>query len=156
MAPKLGLLALVLLLASSTMAAAQNCGCAATECCSKFGYCGTTSEYCGTGCRSGPCTVTPTNNVSVPSIVTPAFFGALVAQAAADCEAKGFYTRDAFLTAIGGYPSFGRTGSDDDSKREIAAFFAHVNHETISKFVWPVATFRLGVISSLISSSVTS
>jgi len=75
--------------------------------------------------------VPPTNNVSVPAIVTPAFFGALVAQAADGCEAKGFYTRDSFLTALGGYPSFGRTGSDDDSKREIAAFFAHANHETI-------------------------
>uniref|UniRef100_A0A8R7QSD8 chitinase n=1 Tax=Triticum urartu TaxID=4572 RepID=A0A8R7QSD8_TRIUA len=123
--------AFLLLAVASTMAAAQNCGCGATECCSRWGFCGTTGEYCGTGCRSGPCTVPVTNNVSVPAIVTPAFFGALVAQAADDCAAKGFYTRDAFLTALGGYPAFGRTGSDDDSKREIAAFFAHVNHETI-------------------------
>ncbi|KAF7089912.1 hypothetical protein CFC21_092764 [Triticum aestivum] len=123
--------AFLLLAVASTMAAAQNCGCAASQCCSRWGFCGATSEYCGTGCRSGPCTVPVTNNVSVPAIVTPAFFGALVAQAADDCAAKGFYTRDAFLTALGGYPAFGRTGSDDDSKREIAAFFAHVNHETI-------------------------
>uniref|UniRef100_J3MEJ8 chitinase n=1 Tax=Oryza brachyantha TaxID=4533 RepID=J3MEJ8_ORYBR len=86
----------------------------------------------GTGCQSGPCDVPATNSVSVASIVTPEFFAALVAQAADGCAAKGFYTRDAFLSAAGGYPSFGRTGSDDDSKRKIAAFFAHANHETIT------------------------
>uniref|UniRef100_Q9S9H9 Chitinase PLC-A (Fragments) n=1 Tax=Phytolacca americana TaxID=3527 RepID=Q9S9H9_PHYAM len=32
-----------------------------------------------------------------------------------------FYTRDAFLNAVGSYPDFGTTGSSDD-KREIAAF----------------------------------
>ncbi|KAL6634012.1 hypothetical protein ACP70R_026683 [Stipagrostis hirtigluma subsp. patula] len=72
-----------------------------------------------------------TNNVSVACIVTPAFFGALAAQAADGCEGKGFYTRDAFLAAAGYYPAFGRTGAVDDSKREIAAFFAHANLETI-------------------------
>ncbi|XP_040376940.1 chitinase 6 [Oryza brachyantha] len=116
---------------SASTAAAQNCGCAADRCCSKWGYCGTGKDYCGTGCQSGPCDVPATNSVSVASIVTPEFFAALVAQAADGCAAKGFYTRDAFLSAAGGYPSFGRTGSDDDSKREIAAFFAHANHETI-------------------------
>ncbi|GLT66496.1 hypothetical protein SLA2020_388580 [Shorea laevis] len=50
---------------------AQNCGCAADQCCSRWGYCGTGDDYCGTG-----------------------------------------------------------IGSVDDSKREIAAFFAHVTHET--------------------------
>nr|ACY06324.1 class IV chitinase 4-5 [Pseudotsuga menziesii] len=34
---------------------AQNCGCASGLCCSKYGYCGTTSAYCGAGCQSGPC-----------------------------------------------------------------------------------------------------
>lgn len=133
MAPSLMALgaALLLLGSAATMAAAQNCGCASGECCSRWGYCGTTKEYCGTGCRSGSCEVPVTNNASVAGIVTPAFFGALVAQAADSCEAKGFYTRDAFLSAAGGYPAFGRTGSLDDSKREIAALFAHVNHETI-------------------------
>lgn len=130
MAPKLLALGAALLLAS-TMAAAQNCGCTADQCCSKWGFCGTGKDYCGTGCRSGPCDVPATNNVSVASIVTPAFFSALTAQAADGCAGKGFYTRDAFLSAVGGYPAFGRTGSDDDSKREIAAFFGNANHETI-------------------------
>lgn len=37
---------------------AQNCGpgvgtCAAGECCSQSGYCGTLTEHCGVGCQSG-------------------------------------------------------------------------------------------------------
>uniref|UniRef100_A0A6N2KBZ1 Chitin-binding type-1 domain-containing protein n=1 Tax=Salix viminalis TaxID=40686 RepID=A0A6N2KBZ1_SALVM len=48
---------------------AQNCGCAAAECCSRWGYCGTGDDYCGTGCQGGPCTpAAPTNDVSVPDI----------------------------------------------------------------------------------------
>ncbi|ORX42771.1 hypothetical protein BCR36DRAFT_264070, partial [Piromyces finnis] len=27
--------------------------CPNSQCCSKYGYCGTTSDYCGTGCQSG-------------------------------------------------------------------------------------------------------
>ncbi|KAL6634704.1 hypothetical protein ACP70R_027375 [Stipagrostis hirtigluma subsp. patula] len=124
--------AILLLSAAATTAAAQRCGCAKGLCCSRYGYCGAGGEYCGAGCQSGPCDAPPaTNNVSVASIVTPAFFDALLAQAADGCEAKGFYTRDAFLTAAGYYPAFGRTGTVDDSKREIAAFFGHANHETI-------------------------
>ncbi|KAG0575563.1 hypothetical protein M758_5G014200 [Ceratodon purpureus] len=41
------------------MAAAQTCGsqaggkkCANNLCCSQYGYCGSTSEYCGNGCQS--------------------------------------------------------------------------------------------------------
>src|SRR5690606_38725706 len=34
--------------------------CCNNLCCSKFGYCGNTSDYCGTACQSGPCTMPPT------------------------------------------------------------------------------------------------
>ncbi|KAM7510163.1 hypothetical protein LguiB_009038 [Lonicera macranthoides] len=105
------------------------CGCASTDCCSQFGYCGQGREYCGTGCQSGPCDLP--NNVSVSSIVTDAFFSGIVNQSAASCVGRGFYTRSAFLEAIGSYPRFGRTGTEDDSRREIAAFFAHSAHETV-------------------------
>ncbi|GJN10219.1 hypothetical protein PR202_ga28296 [Eleusine coracana subsp. coracana] len=124
-------LGLAVLLVLAVSATAQNCGCASDQCCSRFGFCGLGSDYCGRGCQSGPCEVPQTNDVSVASIVTPAFFDALTAQAADSCEAKGFYTRDAFLAAVGFYSEFGRIGTEDDSKREIAAFFANVNHETI-------------------------
>lgn len=63
-------------------------------------------------------------------IVTQAFFDGIIGQAAASCPGKNFFTRDAFLNALGSYPQFGTSGSSDDAKREIAAFFAHVSHET--------------------------
>ncbi|OUM60628.1 carbohydrate-binding module family 18 protein, partial [Piromyces sp. E2] len=38
--------------------------CGAGKCCSKYGYCGTTNEYCGTGCQSefGACNNSNGNN----------------------------------------------------------------------------------------------
>lgn len=110
---------------------AQDCGCAADECCSKWGYCGTTDDYCGDGCQQGPCSPSPEpNNVSVSDIVTSEFFNGIINQADASCAGKSFYSRAAFLEALGSYDRFGRIGSIDDSKREIAAFFGHVTHET--------------------------
>ncbi|KAL9237520.1 hypothetical protein vseg_012056 [Gypsophila vaccaria] len=114
---------------------AQNCVCDPSLCCSQFGFCGTGDEYCGTGCQSGPCNTPSTpsggsSGVSVSDIVTQAFFDGIISQAADSCPGKNFYTRDAFLSVISGYPAFGTTGSSDDSKREIAAFFANAAHET--------------------------
>ncbi|ERN20351.1 hypothetical protein AMTRI_Chr06g200630 [Amborella trichopoda] len=113
----------------------QNCGCPSDQCCSQYGYCGSTDEYCGNGCKEGPCkNSAPTgggnNGVVVSNIVTQAFFDGIISQADGSCAGKQFYTRDAFLNALGSYSGFGTTGSTDDSKREIAAFFAHVTHET--------------------------
>ncbi|XP_050374285.1 endochitinase EP3-like [Argentina anserina] len=67
---------------------------------------------------------------SVADIVTIDFFNGIINQAAADCAGKSFYTRQAFLDTLGSYTGFATTGSADDNKREIAAFFAHVTHET--------------------------
>ncbi|KAJ9541690.1 hypothetical protein OSB04_028196 [Centaurea solstitialis] len=111
--------------------AAQNCGCSPDLCCSRFGFCGSDADYCGTGCQGGPCFgPPPTNDVSVADVVTDAFFNGIVDQSDASCEGRGFYTRSGFLEAVGSYPQFGRVGSEEDSRREIAAFFAHVTHET--------------------------
>ncbi|KAM7460927.1 hypothetical protein LguiA_029048 [Lonicera macranthoides] len=112
----------------------QNCGCAPGLCCSQFGFCGTGEEYCGQNCREGPCTGaggTPTtpSGASVADIVTDSFFNGIV-NSDASCAGRGFYTRAAFLEAVNSFPEFGRTGSADDSRREIAAFFAHASHET--------------------------
>ncbi|KAL5576242.1 hypothetical protein UlMin_017941 [Ulmus minor] len=113
---------------------AQNCGCAADLCCSRFGFCGTGDDYCGTGCQQGPCNTPPlppsTHNVSVAEIVTPEFFNGILDQADAGCAGKNFYSRQVFLEAVDSFPQFGQVGSIDDSKREIAAFFGHVTHET--------------------------
>ncbi|XP_028099664.1 endochitinase EP3-like [Camellia sinensis] len=108
----------------------QNCGCPADLCCSQFGYCGSDNAYCGAGCQSGPCTSSGSNGSSIGDIVTQSFFNGIINQAADGCAGKSFFTRSAFLEALVSYPSFGTTGTADDSKREIAAFFAHATHET--------------------------
>ncbi|KAL2459844.1 carrot EP3-3 chitinase [Forsythia ovata] len=124
-------LALFLFGTSPVRVFGQNCGCAQDLCCSQYGYCGTGNDYCGKGCQGGPCYPPPSSNgVSVSNIVTDAFFNGIADQAAGNCAGKGFYTRSAFLEALGFYQQFGTVGSVDDSKREIAAFFAHVTHET--------------------------
>ncbi|KAJ3320195.1 hypothetical protein HDV06_005439 [Boothiomyces sp. JEL0866] len=47
------------------------CGCAAGQCMSQWGYCGTTADYCGAGCKCGSCfgtgTTPPTENPPPPS-----------------------------------------------------------------------------------------
>ncbi|XP_023001456.1 endochitinase EP3 [Cucurbita maxima] len=115
-------------------AAAQNCGCAAGLCCSRFGFCGTGNDFCGTGCREGPCNIPPltpsVNDVVVADFVTEEFFNGILNQADAGCAGRGFYSRATFLEALQSFDRFGRIGSVDDSKREIAAFFGHVTHET--------------------------
>ena len=129
-------IALVLVL-SLHVVEAQNCGCAADLCCSRYGYCGTGDDYCGTGCQAGPCNTPPltpsTSDVAVADIVTSEFFNGIIDQADASCAGKDFYSRAAFLDALNSYDQFGKIGSLDDSKREIAAFFAHVTHETERK-----------------------
>ncbi|RHN76229.1 putative chitinase [Medicago truncatula] len=117
---------------------AQNCGCEEGLCCSEHGYCGNTDPYCGTGCKQGPCyagqispsTPGPSNDVNVADIVTQEFFNSIIDQADSSCAGKNFYSRAVFLDALGSYNQFGRVGSVDDSKREIAAAFAHFTHET--------------------------
>ncbi|CAI9770875.1 unnamed protein product [Fraxinus pennsylvanica] len=124
-------LAIFLVGTSTNGVSGQNCGCAPDLCCSQYGFCGTGNDYCGRGCQGGPCYAPPTSNgVSVSNIVTDAFFNGIANQAVGNCAGKGFYTRAAFLDALGSYSQFGTVGSVDDSKREIAAFFAHVTHET--------------------------
>ncbi|XP_076897864.1 endochitinase EP3-like [Bidens hawaiensis] len=124
------LIASGLIFACFLNSAAQNCGCGGL-CCSQWGYCGTGDPYCGDGCREGPCYSSEPSGIDVGSIVTDDFFNGIVDQSdASSCEGRGFYTREAFLEALGNYGDFGTTGSEEDSLREIAAFFAHVTHET--------------------------
>ncbi|MCO5612455.1 hypothetical protein L7F22_066722 [Adiantum nelumboides] len=104
----------------SGTSAQEQCGsgaggalCANNLCCSKSSYCGSTDAYCGDGCQSGPCT---SSGGSPPS--TP-------------CPSNGFYTYDAFISATAAYSSFATSSSDAVvNKREVAAFFANVAHET--------------------------
>jgi chitinase len=135
----LGLLAL---LCAVGPAAAQNCGCQPDFCCSQYGYCGQTNEYCGPGCQSGPCTGSGGSSgggsgsgANVANVVTDAFFNGITSQAGSGCEGSNFYSRAAFLNAASAYSGFAQGGSEDDGKREIAAFFAHATHETGRKLI---------------------
>jgi chitinase len=71
----------------------------------------------------------------VAGVVTDAFFNGIRNQAPSSCEGKNFYTRSAFLNAANAYPGFAHGGSEVEGKREIAAFFAHVTHETGRKLI---------------------
>ncbi|KAI3860664.1 hypothetical protein MKX03_025570 [Papaver bracteatum] len=108
----------------------QNCGCGPNVCCSRFGICETTNQSCAVGCQQGPCTVIPppATNFSISDIVTPSFFNGILSKASSSCSGKDFYSRGAFLDAVKSYPQFGKGGNYQ--KQEIAAFFAHVTHET--------------------------
>lgn len=62
--------------------------------------------------------------------MTKKFFNYIAKQAGSGCPGKDFYSRDAFLNATDVFYLFGRVGSEDDSKRQIAAAFAHFTLET--------------------------
>ncbi|GLJ06617.1 hypothetical protein SUGI_0043270 [Cryptomeria japonica] len=66
------LMATLIIVGEMRFGSAQNCGCGAGECCSKYGYCGTTPDYCGEGCKEGPC-----NAKSPPSPAAPAPSGSV-------------------------------------------------------------------------------
>ncbi|CAN1275404.1 Chitinase 4 [Linum perenne] len=68
--------------------------------------------------------------VAVGSVVTPSFFNSILSQAGTGCKGKRFYTRASFLAAARSYPRFGNLDTNLWSKREIAAFFAQITHET--------------------------
>jgi len=122
------------LLISMRAAYAQNCGCSSELCCSKWGYCGSGNDYCGDGCHEGPCSNSGSTGGNsgngVSSIITKDFFDGILAVADSGCAGKSFYTYDGFISAANAYSGFGTTGSSDVAKRELAAFFAHVTHET--------------------------
>lgn len=114
----------------------QNCSCAPNVCCSQFGYCGTTPEYCGSTCRSGPCRGggPPTGAGLVGSIVTQSFFNNIINQAGNGCAGKRFYTRDSFINATNTFPNF----ANSVTRREIATMFAHFTYQTECKYLFLV------------------
>lgn len=126
---------LLLVVCFSGLAKAEDCGWQAngarcspsTVCCSQWGYCGVTPEHCGTGCQSGSCT-----GGSPPSPgwsgLSSFFPSSLFDKWFPNCNS--FYTYEAFIAAAALYPAFGSSRNPEIQKREVAAFFAHVNHET--------------------------
>ncbi|XP_047094239.1 chitinase 2-like isoform X15 [Lolium rigidum] len=132
----------------ATAARAQTCGsqaggatCANCLCCSQFGFCGNTSDYCGTGCQSQCTGCSPTPRGGVASILSKDLFEQmLLHRNDAACTARGFYTYEAFLAAAATFPAFGSTAeglSVETRKREVAAFLGQTSHETTGG--WPTA-----------------
>nr|CAB3469079.1 unnamed protein product [Digitaria exilis] len=119
--------------AFASSARAEQCGsqangalCPNGQCCSKYGWCGTTSDYCTNGCQS------QCSGGGVGSIISESLFNQmLLHRNDAGCPANGFYTYAAFLAAANAFPGFGTTGSSlDVQKRELAAFLAQTSDET--------------------------
>ncbi|GJN14276.1 hypothetical protein PR202_gb01078 [Eleusine coracana subsp. coracana] len=135
-----------LLSAAALVARAQNCGsqvggatCPDCLCCSKWGWCGNTPDHCGAGCQSqcsgcgpGPVPPGPPSGSDLGSIVPRDLFERLLLHRNdGACLARGFYTYEAFLNAAGAFPDFaGKGRSDEQQKREVAAFLGQTSHET--------------------------
>ncbi|KAK7351990.1 hypothetical protein VNO80_17404 [Phaseolus coccineus] len=100
-------------------------------CCSQFGWCGSTSDYCGKDCQS-QCGGQPSPAPTDLSALIPrsTFDQMLKHRNDGACPARGFYTYDAFIAAAKAFPSFGTTGDTATRKREIAAFLGQTSHET--------------------------
>ena len=128
-----------LLLSSIQRGSAEQCGkqaggalCPGGMCCSQYGWCGTTSEYCGDGCQSqcgggggGG------GGGDLSGIISSSTFEQFLKHRNdGACPAKNFYTYNAFITAAKAFPAFGTTGDTATRKREIAAFFGQTSHET--------------------------
>ncbi|XP_024032793.1 endochitinase [Morus notabilis] len=120
-----------------------NCNCPEGYCCSIYGYCGTTDPYCAPGncqcqCPASSAKVNPISPDDVSNIISEALFEEMLLHRNNPvCPAHGFYTYEGFITASRHFPEFGATGTLEDRKREIAAFFGQTSHETTGG--WPHA-----------------
>lgn len=108
----------------------------------KLGWCGSTTEYCTTGCQSqcrpGGSTPTPTpsGGGGVSGIISEALFNQMLKyRNDGRCPSNGFYTYNAFITAANSFNGFGTTGDVDTRKRELAAFLAQTSHETTGRLI---------------------
>ena len=148
------LFSLILFLAFLLGTSAEQCGsqaggavCPNGLCCSKFGWCGSTSQYCGSGCQSqcssggSPTTTTPSPTSSgggggdVGSLISASLFDQMLKyRNHPRCKSNGFYTYNAFIAAARSFNGFGTTGDVTTRKRELAAFLAQTSHETTGKF----------------------
>lgn len=136
------LLLLVGLLAGEAFA--EQCGrqaggalCPGGLCCSQFGWCGSTSDYCGPTCQSQCGGVTPSPGGGVASLISQSVFNQMLKHRNdAACQAKGFYTYNAFIAAANSFNGFASVGDTATRKREIAAFLAQTSHETTGECSW--------------------
>jgi hypothetical protein len=161
---------LILSLAFLLGASAEQCGseaggavCANGECCSKYGWCGTTPEYCETDCQSNCKTAgtptpslsaTPTSGVDVSSIISSTLFDRMLKYHNDPlCKSNGFYTYNAFITAARSFPGFGTSVDVNTRKREIAAFLAQTSHETTGEktnFLFFIFIFWINLLNLIV------
>ncbi|KAF8405504.1 hypothetical protein HHK36_010411 [Tetracentron sinense] len=116
-------------------ALAEQCGrqaggalCPGGACCSQFGWCGSTADYCGSGCQSQ---CSQSGGGDLGSLISRSLFDQILKHRNdGNCPAHGFYTYDAFIAAAKSFGGFATTGDTTARKREIAAFLAQTSHET--------------------------
>ncbi|KAJ4972816.1 hypothetical protein NE237_005990 [Protea cynaroides] len=126
------------LITSLVGALGQQCGkqadgklCPGGVCCSQYGYCGSTSDYCGNGCQSQCSGGGGGGGGDISSLISQSLFNQILKHRNdAGCPAKGFYTYNAFIAAAKSFNGFATTGDVNIRKREIAAFLAQTSHET--------------------------
>ncbi|KAM3743634.1 hypothetical protein ACB098_07G161500 [Castanea mollissima] len=123
---------------------AEQCGtqagdalCPGGLCCSQHGWCGTTADYCCTGCQS-QCSSDGCGGGGggggggeggdIGSIISRDAFDQLLPHR--NCDVKNFYNYDDFIEAANSFPGFGTTGDINIRKREIAAFLGQTSQET--------------------------
>ncbi|KAH1122733.1 hypothetical protein J1N35_005893 [Gossypium stocksii] len=136
----------LLFLSYVVVGSAEQCGrqaggalCPGGLCCSQFGWCGSTADYCTVpGCQSqcsgsGPA---PGPGGLTNLISRETFNRMLLHRNDGACPARGFYTYDAFIAAARSFPAFATTGDQATRKREIAAFLAQTSHETTGGAGW--------------------
>ncbi|CAL9027317.1 unnamed protein product [Prunus brigantina] len=142
------ILSLALLLGISAEQCGRQAGnavCPNGLCCSQYGWCGTTADYCTTNCQSQCAstpkpTPTPTPTPSggdgdVSSVVSSAVFDQMLKyRNDARCKSNGFYKYDAFVAAARTFNGFGTTGDVTVRKKELAAFLAQTSHETTGQY----------------------
>lgn len=110
------------------------------NCCSKWGYCGQGNTYCGDGCQAGPCS--GGGGPSPPGPTPSGGLGAILTRDLFEQFFPGhlpFYSYNALIEAANAFSQFGTTGDTNTRKREIAAYVAHVTHETSGSFEMTVS-----------------
>ncbi|GMJ12666.1 PATHOGENESIS-RELATED 3, basic chitinase [Hibiscus trionum] len=144
-------LAYVLALSSAAQCGEQNQGlpCPGGLCCSKWGFCGTTADYClpENGCQmnctggddgGGDDDDDPVDGGALGEILSREMFDAMLPyRNDSRCYAVNFYRYSAFIEAAKSYPAFAATGDEETRKREVAAFLGQTSHETTGG--WPTA-----------------
>ncbi|OQS02258.1 endochitinase [Thraustotheca clavata] len=102
-------------------------------CCSKYGWCGNGSGYCDSNiCSGGKPSPSPSSKAPAPvpgtngikKYLPESQFNQLFP------NRNPTYTYQHLVSMAAKYSSFANSGNADNDKRELAAFLAHVTHET--------------------------